>query len=261
MARPISADLTTGLVAQYLFNGNANDSSGNGHNGTVNGATLTMDRFGIPNSAYNFDGISDHIRVPYSHNFQLPTFTISAWIRPTIDLELLPTASAIVTRGEDLFSDQAAAYLGVAQATHPMAEGVLLMYEDSGDTEHYFDTWHFPSVGAWTNITATRSATDDVEIYVDGTLLDSWSSTTDPTNNSFQDLIIGAYAYSPMPMIEILENFFTGDIDDVVIYDRALSLSEIRELNGLAVIPAPGAIALGMIGIGCVNWLRRRKTL
>jgi len=48
-------NLDKGLVAYYPFNGNANDESENGNNGTVNGATLTSDRFGIPNSAYRFD--------------------------------------------------------------------------------------------------------------------------------------------------------------------------------------------------------------
>jgi hypothetical protein len=45
-----------GLVAYYPFNGNAKDESGNENNGTVNGATLTKDRFGKKNSAYDFDG-------------------------------------------------------------------------------------------------------------------------------------------------------------------------------------------------------------
>ncbi|MBF0232848.1 MAG: hypothetical protein HQK65_07400 [Desulfamplus sp.] len=49
-----------GLVAEYLFGGNANDSSGNGNHGAVNGATLTTDRFGNSNSAYNFDGVNDY---------------------------------------------------------------------------------------------------------------------------------------------------------------------------------------------------------
>jgi hypothetical protein len=43
-----SADLTTGLVAYWPFNGNANDESGNGNNGTTYGTTLTPDRFGNP---------------------------------------------------------------------------------------------------------------------------------------------------------------------------------------------------------------------
>ena len=42
--------------AYYPFNGNANDESGDGHNGTVYGATLCPDRFGIADSAYSFDG-------------------------------------------------------------------------------------------------------------------------------------------------------------------------------------------------------------
>jgi hypothetical protein len=46
---------TSGLVGWWPFNGNANDESGNGNNGTVNGATLTTDRFGNEGSAYDFN--------------------------------------------------------------------------------------------------------------------------------------------------------------------------------------------------------------
>ena len=53
---------TNGLVGYWGFNGNANDESGNGNNGTVNGATLTTDRNGNANSAYSFNGTS--IKVP-----------------------------------------------------------------------------------------------------------------------------------------------------------------------------------------------------
>ena len=45
------------MIGYWPFNGNANDESGNGNNGTVNGATLTTDRFGNLNSAYNFSGL------------------------------------------------------------------------------------------------------------------------------------------------------------------------------------------------------------
>ena len=49
---------TNGLVGWWPFNGNANDESGNGNNGTpMNGVSLTADRNGNSNSAYNFDGI------------------------------------------------------------------------------------------------------------------------------------------------------------------------------------------------------------
>ena len=52
-----------GLVGYWPFNGNANDESGNGNNGTNNGATLTTDRNGVENQAYSFDG-NDFIQTP-----------------------------------------------------------------------------------------------------------------------------------------------------------------------------------------------------
>ena len=56
---------TNGLVGWWPFNGNANDLSGNGNNGTVNGSTLTSDRFGMINKAYSFDGTNDLVGQQY----------------------------------------------------------------------------------------------------------------------------------------------------------------------------------------------------
>lgn len=76
------ASLTDGLVAYYPFNGNANDESGKGYNGKVNGATLTADRFGNANSAYSFDGNSDiDLTGTNSLNFQSGGFSLVAWAR------------------------------------------------------------------------------------------------------------------------------------------------------------------------------------
>jgi hypothetical protein len=69
-----AAVTTDGLVAYYSFDGNANDQSGNGHDGSVNGATLTTDRFGTPNSAYSFDGIDDYISPTFTVNRVKPAF-------------------------------------------------------------------------------------------------------------------------------------------------------------------------------------------
>ncbi|NBV09794.1 MAG: hypothetical protein EBS09_11940, partial [Flavobacteriia bacterium] len=67
-----------GLVGWWPFNGNANDESGNGNNGTVNGATLTQDRFGNGNQAYSFDGVDDYFDVGIN---QMDSFTVSLWIK------------------------------------------------------------------------------------------------------------------------------------------------------------------------------------
>ena len=73
---------TVGLVAYYPFTGNAADSSGNGNDGTVNGATLTTDRFGNADGAYSFNGTSDYIQAPHNNalNFGTGDFTVSGWV-------------------------------------------------------------------------------------------------------------------------------------------------------------------------------------
>jgi gliding motility-associated-like protein len=73
-------DLQKGLVAFYPFNSNANDASGNNHNGQLmNGISLTSDRFGNPNQAYKFDGIDDYIRIQDNGAFSTPQFSIVVW--------------------------------------------------------------------------------------------------------------------------------------------------------------------------------------
>jgi hypothetical protein len=74
---------TNGLVGWWGFNGNANDESGNGNNGTVNSATLTTDRFGNANKAYSFDGVNDQINIPSSNSIaNFPNGqSISFWMK------------------------------------------------------------------------------------------------------------------------------------------------------------------------------------
>ena len=73
---------TNGLVGWWPFNGNANDESGNGNNGTVNGATLTADRNGKANSAYSFDGVNDFIEVAQNQTLNnVSSFSISIWYK------------------------------------------------------------------------------------------------------------------------------------------------------------------------------------
>ncbi len=78
--------LTSGLVAYYPFNGNADDASGNGFDATVAGATLTTNRLGEANSAFYFDGTSSVINLPVSLIQQLAGSTpvsVSAWFYTT----------------------------------------------------------------------------------------------------------------------------------------------------------------------------------
>jgi hypothetical protein len=73
---------TNGLVGYWPFNGNANDVSSNGNNGTVNGATLTTDRFGMTDKAYSFDGLDDIILINNIANVN-SNWSINFWYNST----------------------------------------------------------------------------------------------------------------------------------------------------------------------------------
>src|SRR5437667_147551 len=90
--------LTNGLVAYYPFSGNANDMSGNGNHGTVIGAILAADRFGNPNSAYAFDGVSSLITVPDSLSLRISNdITVTCWLNFSTNLNEVK----LVGRGGD----------------------------------------------------------------------------------------------------------------------------------------------------------------
>ena len=70
---PVStSDFTTGLIAYYPFNGDANDASPNGNNGIVQNAALTTDRFGATNKAYRFNGINSVITATNRNYLSFP---------------------------------------------------------------------------------------------------------------------------------------------------------------------------------------------
>jgi hypothetical protein len=81
-----NSQINNGLKAFYPFNGNASDNSGGNHNGQIVGnLNLTDDRFGIPNSAYQFPGNStNYIAINYASDFNIATsesFSISLWYK------------------------------------------------------------------------------------------------------------------------------------------------------------------------------------
>ena len=90
-----------GLVGWWPFNGNASDESGNGNNGTVDGATLTSDRQG--KQAYKFDGIDDIIKInSMIDNLGTNDFSVSLWILKNDT----PISETLVDKLENINSSQ-----------------------------------------------------------------------------------------------------------------------------------------------------------
>lgn len=73
---------TNGLLGYWPFSGNADDESGNDYNGLVNGAILSTDRFGNPNNAYSFFLEDDYISLNENLVFtDADGFTVSIWMK------------------------------------------------------------------------------------------------------------------------------------------------------------------------------------
>jgi hypothetical protein len=238
VARGVSLDeattemslINSGLVANFPFSGNAKDESGFGNNGTVNGATLTADRVGQPNSAYHFDGVDDYIRTADSPSLNLTgNLSIAAWIRPTRASFGVPI----------IFSNmlEVSPHDGY-QLRFASGGGVRFM---SGDIS-LFGSKVVP-LNTWTHVAATLSGAT-ARIYING-VLDVSGTVGVPTSSSVAQTI-GA-SYSPF-------YFFQGEMDEVRIYNRALANTEVQALT---LIPEPSSAVLSLGG--AVVWLSRRR--
>jgi hypothetical protein len=212
---------TNGLVGYWPFNGNANDQTPNGNNGTVNGATLTTDRFGNSNSAYDFDGISNYITVLDNNVFNMQNFTISTWVKNS------STAPTVLAR-----------YILNKGCNSPSPSFRLYYQNDGIQQEYVSDCWvpnrvfqNGPSTNnLWTNIIYSYDG-QNLKMYVDGVLFGTTNQSGSLTNNNNPMYIGCTNATNNCPQ---LSSFFAGKIDDIGIWNRALSQQEITNMyNGV----------------------------
>jgi hypothetical protein len=203
----IPQNLTNGLVAYYPFNGNANDESGYGNDLTNYGATLCADRFGVPNQAYYFNGQS-YLGSAVSPLSQVSNWTVTAWIHPT----LFPQNSEAVCVGYDfqLSGDELA---GDGYSIGVAGNQLSTVYPPA-----LFDFSSFSplSTNEWYQVVTTFEVNTSF-MYLDG----------DQATN-----------HSPFPLepssFEIgsggPSHYFIGAVDDVRVYNRVLSASEVAQL-------------------------------
>lgn len=216
-----------GAVGCYPFNGNANDVSGNNLNGTVTRATLAADRKGNANSnSYHFSGYNSgnpaFIDLPNLSNFEASSgdISLSLWCK----IDNVSQSPFLFTLSPDNPSDRfsgtyfwSAAYNYSPIWDHGnISSGRLI--SSAAVTP--------PATGTWCHLVYVRSKTGNfMKIYYNGNEIASKSSSTDISNKNLP-VRIGGGGYEGGP----LTGYFIGYIDDLKIFNKAVSASEVSTI-------------------------------
>lgn len=220
---------TQGMVAYYPFNGNANDESGNGNHGTPTGqAELATGVSGDANGAYQFGGY-DHpgsIAVKNSESLQFTDeASFSFYIKPTGWVSMDGWGSRINSNGVQC----------VIAKEHDR-RGITFEVKGNNDS---FRVWMGSMDNqAWANLSSGEQLTGNylnkwthvafvygktyARLYVDGQLMDERETTPNFTRMNAQNLYIGKFSDYWYP--------FNGLVDEVRIYNRALTAAEVISL-------------------------------
>ncbi|HYQ86258.1 MAG TPA: LamG-like jellyroll fold domain-containing protein [Bacteroidota bacterium] len=204
------------MVAYYPFDGNANDSSGFNNNGTVNGAVPANDRNGSPGRAYSFNGTTNSVQVANSTslNFQ-QAVTVNFWMKigALFSREQYP-----ISHGNWQNRWKVSISNNRLRWTVKTTVGTKDLDSETGLT-----------IGTWYNVTVLYNGSD-YEIYLNGDL-DAFSSWSGTILTTAIDLTIGQV----LPTDQGYN--FQGVLDDIRIYNHALSVAQIQGLaSGLSAV-------------------------
>ena len=221
----VSGSLVNGLVAYYPFCGNAEDQSGNGLNGAVNGATLTNDRFGNSNSAYSFT-TNQEIVIPNTSSQNTYPFSLSFWYK----LPSYPTGQngnifTKYTPGTwNGFGVGIHDYTAPAQGAQGFSVAPFYLQSQSNRLIGLYNEPPFNhnnmQLNTWYHIIFTVDNSIG-KLYVDGQLFSThnWTGTPGASNNTNLWKIGGQW-----------NNWFNGTLDDIGIWNRALTTNEVTQL-------------------------------
>ncbi len=216
---------TNGLVGYWPFNGNANDESGNTNNGTVNGSTLTTDRFGNSNSAYDFNGLNNLIRIPHQNSLNLiGDYSISVWYKGNYQ-NIFNNGWDFIAKRDD---NGNCCSPNVPYQVYIPFNGTnyavpVMVYANGNYTFSSPPNTSPISLDQWQNLIITNTS-DLLKFYINGELIfsENISSTLRAPNTA--DLLIGSVNR------ELGAEWMNGKLDDIGIWNRALTQQEITNI-------------------------------
>lgn len=211
-----SIDINTGLVAFYPFTENTKDSSGNNNHGNSNGATLTSDRYGVANRAYDFNGSSTISASPTFAFTENQDFTVSCFAYLT----------------SKSLSDPFVSYGNTATGNYVWYLGWYNSKVQWGVNKQGF-TWSqtntpktsvMPNVNQWYHVLGVKN-NKLLTLYINGVAVDSVTQVIQNPAITKLPLTMGGFAGTGQ--------YLNGKLDDVRIYNRALTREEIVFLSKL----------------------------
>jgi hypothetical protein len=213
----LGLDLSAGLVAHYPFDGNANDASGNGHHGTGTGVTLTTDRFGAAEKAYQFNGGSSWIQVAPHADFERNDFTLALWMN--VEISATGYTTLLSYPANNSFENAWLVYLDADLAG-------LKAYLYPGNHLSTPLTWGNVA-GSWRHV-VFRKAGSQAELYLDGALRVTYPVPASVSYLNSLGLLIGADDDDANGTPD--SAWFSGKLDDIRVYSRPLGMLEISAL-------------------------------
>jgi len=222
-----ASTLSDGLVAYFPFNGNANDESKNGFNATVNGATLSTDRFGNNNKAYYFNGGAGMV-AKVNSLLSVSKFTIAAWFKydGTVNYAGVPRIAAVSRPGECNGYYELLYAAGEWNGSIDNSKKLICFLDNPASTYSYYlyysnkstdaETWHHGAI-TYDN--------GDLKFYIDGVF--------DKVENKLAP--VTQFSGSAVLQIGYCEGggYFYGKLDDIRIYNRALKDAEIQAIYSM----------------------------
>ena len=210
-------NLKNGLVACYPFNSNSKDESGNNNDGNVKGASLTLDRFGKANSAYNFNGISDYIEIS-PDKLKTNTFSYALWVKPS-SIPSNGIAYFLFSIGSDNGDQAIGLNKGYTNGTDGFTGGGYL---DVGENS-FCQKGSSPNVNQWYHVVVIREL-NSYKVYVDGVLICTSPLLTKTPfyGTSMVKAIIGSR--------NNIGQFAHCVLDDIHLYNRPLNANEVKAL-------------------------------